>query len=258
MRLRFAGMMRRGWLYLLVILVQFIPPYASKPHGWEETPKVIAITLSNALVFSCPQIYPLFKVLPIVLIALVIAFRSRVARIFDAYVGITYVLFAVLQGVAITDEYGLTVITGNLLMMLIVSTVWFWDVFAQKNDFMPVSRPLWRYWVVPPALLAFWFPLNPETLMPDFNPVYLFTNVAGLTFCMMTPVYISILTLYYPRCNTTTLSVTSLAGTIIGFYNVMWNFIIFPEKLWWNGVLHIPLLTISIYGLALPITRPKK
>ena len=258
MRLRFASVMRREWLYLLVILVQFIPPYTSKPHGWEEIPKVIVITLNKALVFSCPQVYPLFKVLPVVLVALIITLGNRVSRIFDAYVGITYILFAVLQGVAITEEYGLMVITGNLLMMLVVSAVWFWDIVAQENDFTPIKRPLWRYWVVPPAFLAFWFPLNPETLMPDFNPVYLFTNVAGLTFCMMTPVYISILTLYHPNCNTTTLSVTSLAGTIIGLYNVMWNFIIFPQRLWWNGILHIPLLTISIYGLALSLIRPKK
>ena len=257
MRLRFASVMRREWLYLLVILVQFIPPYTSKPHGWEEIPKVIVITLNKALVFSCPQVYPLFKVLPVVLVALIITLGNRVSRIFDAYVGITYILFAVLQGVAITEEYGLMVITGNLLMMLVVSAVWFWDIVARENDFTPIKRPLWRYWVVPPAFLAFWFPLNPETLMPDFNPVYLFTNVAGLTFCMMTPVYISILTLYHPNCNTTTLSVTSLAGTIIGLYNMMW-FIIFPRRLWWNGILHLPLLTISIYGLALSLIRPKK
>jgi hypothetical protein len=39
--------------------------------------------------------------------------------------------------------------------------------------------------------------------------------------------------------------VTGLAGIIIATFNVLMNFIMFPETLWWNGVLHTPLLMIS-------------
>lgn len=92
-------------------------------------------------------------------------------------------------------------------------------------------------------------------MMPDFNPLYFFTNMAGLAFCLMTPVYLGILTLYHPRVNLATLRVTGLVGSIIGFYNILTNFIMFPELLWWNGVLHIPLITISIYGLVLSFKK---
>ena len=108
---------------------------------------------------------------------------------------------------------------------------------------------MWKYWVVPLAFLAFWYPLNQDTFLPDFNPIYLFTNVAGLTFCMMTPVYLAILLLHYPQINIATLRVTGLAGIIIASYNILLNFFMYPDLLWWNGVLHIPLLMISGYAL---------
>ena len=92
-------------------------------------------------------------------------------------------------------------------------------------------------------------------MKPDFNPLGLFTNVAGVTFCMMTPVYVGLLTIYYPRVNITTLRVTSLVGLIIGLYNMNLNFIISPGILWWNGILHIPLLSISLYGLILSLKK---
>lgn len=106
--------------------------------------------------------------------------------------------------------------------------------------------------MIPVAFLVFWFPLEPNMLMPYFSPAYLFTNSAGLSFCMMTPVYIAILTLYYSRVNIATLRITSLVGIIIDFYNML-NFLN-PTGLW-LGALHIPLLTISMYGLILSLRK---
>ena len=74
---------------------------------------------------------------------------------------------------------------------------------------------------------------------------------------MMTPVYVGLLTLYWPRVNIATLRVTSLVGLIIGLYNLYYNFGIRPDILWFNGVLHIPLLIISLYGLVLSFKKPK-
>jgi len=72
---------------------------------------------------------------------------------------------------------------------------------------------------------------------------------------MMTPVYVGLLTLYWPKVNMATLRVTSLVGLIIGLYNML-NFFIRPGRNWWNGVLHIPLLIISLYGLIISLKRP--
>lgn len=85
----------------------------------------------------------------------------------------------------------------------------------------------------------------------DFNLAYLFINPAGLAFCTMTLVYLSILTLYRPKVNMATLRVTSLLGIIIGFWNMVVNFLMKPDVLWWNGVLHLPLMIVSIYAFIL-------
>ena len=244
----------RWWFYLIFVLIQFIPSFAAKGFDPREMGEVISTILQNAIISSVEIVYPLFKIIPILLVILIVLRKKGVARWFNFYVGISYVLFAILQHVAITEEYGFSIVISNLVMLLIVATFWFWDVFAQKNSFMLVKQPLWKYWVIPLAFIAFWYPLNQDTFMPDFNPVYLFNNAAGLTFCMMTPVYLAILLLHYPQINIATLRVTGLAGIIIASYNLLLNFFMYPDTLWWNGVLHIPLLMIS--GAALGQKKP--
>ena len=239
----------KWWFYLIFVLIQFIPSFASKGYDPWKMGEVIGIILQNAIISSLETWYPLFKVIPIILVSLMILRRSGVARWFNIYVGLSYVLFAFLQHIAFTEEYGFSIVISNLIMLFVVAAFWFWDVFAQNNDFMPVKQPTWKYWVIPVAFLAFWYPLNPDTFMPDFNPIYIFTNAAGLTFCMMTPVYLAILLLHYPQINIATLRVTGLAGIIIASYNILLNFFMYPDLLWWNGVLHIPLLMISGYAL---------
>ncbi len=247
---------RRGWFFLLFILNLFVPPYVSKGSSLQEWGKITDEILSQAIIYNLPfLVYLIFKIIPIILICSIILFKNKVARLFSVYVAITYVLFALLQNIAISQKHGLGIVTTNLIMFLAVALFWFWEAIVCENDFAPQKQPLWKYWVVPFALLAFWYPTNPKTLMPDFNPLYLFTNDVGLAFCMMTPVYIAILTLYYPRINIATLRVTSLVGTIIAFSNMLSNFLIAPDQLWWNGVLHLPLLIISIYGLILSLRK---
>jgi hypothetical protein len=242
---------RRSWFYLIILLLQVIPPYASKGFGPEEFGLVIGETLTNCYVFDVSPWYPLFKILPIVLVLLVILVGNRVSRVFSIYAAITYALVAVLQSVGVSETYGFGIILNNLIMFLMVAAFWVWEAVVNKNDFSPRKIPPWKYWVVPLAFLAFWYPANPSTRLPDFNPVLFFTNEAGLTFCMMTPLFLALLTLFHPKVNLATLRVNSLIGIIIGLYNLASNFVISPAELWWNGVLHIPLLSISLYAFVL-------
>ena len=247
---------RKWWFFLLFFLIQSIPPYASKGYKLpEEWSNVIMAALRNAIVYSYPGIFPIFKITPIVIIVLIVIFRNKVGRLFSIYVAFSYLLFAFGQNIGVTEKYGLSICTVNLIMFSLVAAFWIWEAIVMQNDFTPAKIPIWRYWIVPLALLAFWFPADPRTFMPDFNSVYLFTNGAGVAFCTMTPVYVGLLTIYYPRVNIATLRVTSLVGLIIGLYNMNLNFVISPGILWWNGILHIPLLGISVYGLILSLKK---
>jgi len=249
---------RKWWFLLVFILIGTLtPPIVTKGYDPSKTGEIILYILENALIKYCSPLYPVFKIIPIILIFALILFGNRIGRIFSLYAGINYLLFAFLQGIAITDEYGFGVVTGNFILMILVAIFWFWEAFVNKNDFTPQKLPIIRYWVVPLAFLAFWYPINLESMEPDFNLAYLFTNPAGLAFCAMTPVYLGILTLYHPKVNIVTLRVTSLLGVLIGFWNMVGNFLTEPNILWWNGVLHLPLVFISIYALVLSFRRTR-
>ncbi len=255
---RLEKITRRWWFFLLFALIQFVPPYASKgynfPQDWSSVTKH---AMRNPLVLSYSQLYPVFKITPIVLIVLIVTFGSKVSRLFTAYVSFSYMLFAIGQSIGNSELYGVAICTTNLIMFSTVAAFWLWEAIIVQNDFSSAKIPVWRYWVVPLAILAFWYPLNLRTAGMDFNPAGLFTNIAGASFCTMTPVYIGLLTLFWPRVNIVVLRVTSLVGLIIGLYNMHLNFIVRPDTLWWNGVLHIPLLVISIYALVLSMRKVK-
>uniref|UniRef100_A0A7C4VUM4 Uncharacterized protein n=1 Tax=Fervidobacterium pennivorans TaxID=93466 RepID=A0A7C4VUM4_FERPE len=191
---------RKWWFLVLFILIGTItPPIVTKGFAPSEAGEIISHILQNSLIRFCSPLYPVFKIVPIVLVFTLFLFGNRVSRIFSFYGGITYLLFAFLQGIAITDKYGFGMVTGNFILMMLVAIFWFWEVFLGKNDFSPQKPPLTRYWVIPLAFLAFWYPVNLESMEPDFNLTYLFINPAGLAFCTMTPVYLSILILIIQR-----------------------------------------------------------
>jgi hypothetical protein len=249
---------RKWWFIVVFILLDILlPPIVTKGYDPSKMGEIIPYIILHSLLTSdsLSSLYPIFKILPTILIFALIFSGNRFSRIFSFYVGINYILFAVLQSISITDRYGFAVVSGNFILMLVVALLWFWEVAVNKNDFTPRKINLIRLWVVPLAFLAFWFPLNLESMKPDFNLSYVFTNPVGLAFCNMTPVYLAILILYYPRVNIVTLRITSLLGVIMGFWNVLVNFLFNFDIFWWFGVLHLPLVFISIYALILSFKK---
>ena len=197
-----------------------------------------------------------FKAAPILLIIALVLMPKIVTHFFNIFVSIHYLFFASYHGIGMMEKYGLIINSGNLIMFLTVSAFWLWEVFVHRNNFSDRKHSFWRHWIVPLSLFAFWFPVNQQTLMPDFNLGYLFTNGAGQAFCMVTPLYISVLTIYYPTVNILTLRITSTVGIIAALINIHIEFIQYPDKMWWVGVLHLPLLIISLYGLILSLKKP--
>lgn len=245
---------RSWWFLVAFILTGMVPPIAEKGYDPSETGTVIYYLLGNSLLKIASPLYPIFKLIPIVLILSLVLLGDRISRAFSFYAAMSYLLFALLQGISITERYGFAIVTGNVAQMLMTSALWFWEAIVKRNDFRFPRLSSRNLWTIPLAFLAFWYPLNPETLCPDFNPGYFLTNAAGLAFCTMTPVYLTVLMIYYPSVNKSTMRVTGLTGTIIGFWNMVTNFIIMP-RFWWNGVLHLPLMLISPYALALSFER---
>jgi len=240
----------------LPLLLFGIPPYTSNGYAPLEAGRVNAYILTHTIKGSFYSLYPIFKIIPIGLVLSIFFFGNKTAKLFGLYAGMSYILFAFLQSISFTKEYGLGICFAHLALSLLVAVSWFKEVNSERNDFTPRRQSLWKYWVVVPALFAFWEPANPITGMPDFSLTYLLTSGAGLAFCMMTPVYLAVLTLYYPKVNLTILRITSIIGIFYGLGNMALAFFLNLGLSWWIGILHLPLLVIALYGLMLSIGNP--
>jgi len=241
----------RKFLFVLVALAlcTFLPPITSVPFQQQETPLVIKeVIMQTSLTYQ--WLSPVIHISTVMLLILLYHCGSKIGRVTDAYFSLLFLFFAFGQNIAVTERYGLAVITGNLVMVLAVSLFWIWEVYKPRNEYIFRSLPLWRYWVVPFAFLAFWFPVNAD-LAPDISPVLLLTSSYGVAFCPTTPVVIAILTLIYPRVNKPLLMVTSLVGLLIGLFNSL-SLVVMPGYTLWMLFLHTPLIFVSLYGLFIP------
>ncbi len=253
-----VGLTRKWWVLLLLLFLLFIPAYTSSPLNPADTPRLIVEVLSRPLIYSAPVVFPIFKLIPVLLVLAIFFFGKRSTRWFTGYAAFTLLLCATLQNMAFTSSYGFAILTGNLVVYLILAGLWIWETIAPKNELRPIRLPVWRYWVVPPALLALWFPVNTHSAVPspDFSLANMVANEAGLTFCMLLPVYLAILTLFSEQANPALLRVTGFVGTVTGLLNVT-EFFLTPSYGWWMGILHLPLLLISSYVLIMACRHPK-
>jgi hypothetical protein len=246
----------KWWLYILFLLLFFLPSYAEKSYDPRQSVNLISQVLSAPLINTFPVLMPLAKVIPAVLIVGLWVFGNKLRRAFNIYVALLYLALALLQTSAFTDTYGLVVITGNLALILIVSLFWGWEAVAEKNNFSVINHPLWKWWVAPLAVVSFLAPVDTSTMTPNFNLVSLLTNEAGLTYCMMTPVVLAVLVLYHPEANPAVLRISSFVGILFGAVNMVVWFVV-ESWGWWMGVLHLPLVIISVYGFVLAHGRVK-
>jgi hypothetical protein len=214
----------------------------------DEVLQLNVFILTHSIKYQLLETYPIFNVLALLILFLVLAFGKFVARLFSSYVGFSYILFAFVQNISVSERYGFAVYLSNVALFLLISVSWFYDVKVGENDFSKGVRIEWKSILFLVALLAIWQPVDRVTMGPDFNPVSLVSSGSGLTFCMMTTVYLSVLLYFFPEINRLTLRVTSIVGLLIGLGN-LWLEWIYAPHLWWIGILHLPLVIMSGYGL---------
>lgn len=246
----FEWLSRKWWFYLILVVLFFIPTYASKPYDPADTMKLLIATLSRPIIYSLPALFVVTKLIPIVLWVALLLWKGRVSRLFSAYAALFYVAVALFQNSALTEEYGFSAAPGNVVLMLVVAAYWIWEtVAAGRNRFEPQPASFARLWVLPLVLFAFWYPVDMARITPDFSPLKLIANEAGVTFCMMTPAILTVMLLFFPSVNRATLRVTAFVGLILGVVNLLSWFVFVPYA-WWMGVLHIPLFLTSLYAFA--------
>jgi hypothetical protein len=192
-------------------------------------------------------VYPVFKIVPVLLIIGLFTGKRWLNRLFYAYVALVYVLAAILQSVSVSSRYGLAVCTANLVTFLTLSILWASEAVTLKSGMSIGGHRVLQYWPFLPALLAFWYPVNPQTLLPDFNPAYFIYTGAGLSFCLATPLFLSVLLMPSHSGTIKLLACTAFVGLYMGISNLALEWVIIPSY-WWIGVLHVPLTVISARG----------
>jgi drug/metabolite transporter superfamily protein YnfA len=234
-----------------------LPLYTEKPYAPQDTQNVIINLLMIAI--TPYQMYaPIFHILTILIIALIFWQPARMGRVLAAYIGLNYIVIALVQTMGTTLQYGFVLHIGGMIMYGILGLTWI--VVSVRNELQTSFHSVpWRhFWLLPFALLAFWAPytLNGNIVKPDFNPLLLLISPDyGMTFCLTTPVFLFLLILFYPRINSVAYLITAFNGLLYGIFNLShW----LKPELRWMGFLHIPLLLISIYAIILPWKERKR
>jgi len=243
---------RPRWLYpvaycLLVVLLS-LPVRAERAFAPQDTQQVI-LALLQVAIDPYRHLAPIFHLATLLLIVL-IALRGRaIGRTLAAYIGLNYLVIALAQSFGRTEAYGLVLQSGALISSLLLGVVWLRA--ALRATLAPSFRqvPPWRYGLLPLALLAFWAPYDAQ-LRPNFDPLLLLNSADyGLTFCLTTPVFLYLLILFYPHVDPLAYRLTAFNGLLYGLINM--THFAEPSRVW-MGVLHLPLLILSLIALLLP------
>lgn len=247
-------MTRRKWfyplIYFLLVIIAFVPLYTEVPYDSRDTQRVILEILQRATVPYAAWGW-VFHVLTLAAIGLA-AWKPQVgSRALAAYFGLNYLVIAAVQTRAHTPTYGYAVHTGALVANLLLGLLWLWVAWKARLLVSFRDAPRWRWILLPLALLTFWSPLQFDGVRatPNFNPLLLLTSPDyGLAYCFMTPVLLFLLILAYPSVEPFAMRVTAFNALLYGLFNLSnWSS---PDTLW-IGVMHVPLLVLSIVALAL-------
>jgi hypothetical protein len=252
---RFESLTAKWWFLSLMATAQLLPPYSSKGRpfdgGWSAA---AALALHNPI-FSPVGYYPLFKLIPLLVLILLFSLPRIGNRLLAVYAALNCVGIVAHQTIGITEAYGIVINTVGVLMFGLIAAVWAWDAVAGRTFINLAGKPWPRYWPIAAGLLALWYPLDSQTLLPNFHWRQNIANGAGLAFCTTIPFYLGLLTFSWPNVNSVTLRITSLIGLMVAVYTFI-DFASAPGEMWWNGVLHLPLLSVCGYGVCLSLRGP--
>ena len=244
-------------VYLLFLILSFLPLYTERPYSYEHTQEVIISLLSISIV-PFNRFGIIFHISTLVLVLLMIFIPKEFDCLFPFYVGLNYLVIAFTQSIGRTERYGLVVHTGNLAISAVLGVIWL-GTSIRGNPRIHLEKIRWHHIVLfPLALLAFWSPyqIKEGMVFPDFNPLFLLTSPDyGFTLCFTTPVFLYLLMIFYREINRFAIRATAFCGLLFALYNLThW----FQPESRWMGVLHLPLLVISVFTFFWAKTTEKK
>lgn len=95
-------LLSRKFIVCIIVLQFILLPIATKGFRWENIGDLIIYTLSHALIQGMYPYTWTFQIVSLVMLMLLVLRRVTMSRWFMFYVGGCYVLYAIVQNVAVT------------------------------------------------------------------------------------------------------------------------------------------------------------
>ncbi len=191
----------------------------------------------------------LFHIVTIILVVWIMVDSRVSGRLLFTFMGVNFIIIALVQSFGATEMYGEVIHTGGLVGFTLLGILWIWAAVKSNNEPL-LTNIQWHDMIfLPFVVLSFWAPykVKANVVLPDFNPALLFTSPDyGLTFCFTAPVFLYLLFVLFPRINILVYRITAFNSLLYALFDIAhW----FNPDTRWMGVLHLPLLVISIAAL---------
>ena len=128
-------------IFIALFLCMFLPTYTSVPFKQEDIMLVYRDVFTQTSV-TYLWLSPVLHVATIFLIIVLYRYGPKLGRIADAYFGLLFLFLAFANHIAVTEKYGLVVMTGNVAQIMIVGLFWIWDIFNASNEYSARARRL--------------------------------------------------------------------------------------------------------------------
>lgn len=238
------------WVKILLTIIIFLPPYTQIAYNPANTTDVIAEVMARPLVASIEWVFPIAKALLFAVVVLTIVSDKFSQKFLLGYYSLILLVIGLMQNMSFTPHYGFTWLIGNTIAQFAVVGFCLADVLKNRTFMLKQSFLKQRLWIVVFMLLAFLMPysVNKSNIVYPSFTLSVLLNESGVTYCMITPVIIGVFLLFPKGVHNPTLSIISYVGFVFGILNMMTWFVMKIEN-WWMGVLHLPLVILSFYGL---------
>ena len=252
MKIRSAELSQKKIFYPIIffvfLVISFLPPITQEPYSPENTQQVI-IELLMVAIKPYEAFGALFHIATIIFVGWILVDLTASGRPLYIFMGVNFIIIALVQSFGTTEMYGDVIHTGGLVTFTLLGILWIWA--GVKGGTEPLFANIqWHHlFFLPFAILSFWAPyqIKANMVLSNFNPALLLTSPDfGLTFCFTAPVFLYLLFILFPKINIPVYRITAFNGLLYALFNIAhW----FNPDTRWMGVLHLPLLVLSIAAL---------
>lgn len=241
-------LIKKWWVYVILVVLLFIPSIVQQQISSDQASLVVQEVMQRPLIYKINLFFPVAKVTLLVLLIGALIWKNEFRKFFAIIFSILSIFIMIFQNISMETKFGYAILLGNILLQAVVVLSWIYEIRVCKNDLNKLRLRWWNIGLFILSFIAFWMPAKNGEMYFSFKDLIM--NEAGLTYCMVTPIILTILFMYYPRINKVTLRMTSFVGLLFGIMNMLTWFVL-NTKFWWMGIVHLPLLITSIVGVIL-------